>query len=174
MVRRSAIGAGAQQELVDKHLSTIVPTLMNQFSSRAAYKFFDDALPTITRLHEKGLHIAVISNSDSRIRSVLKDLELPAYVQPIVLSDEERIEKPSQEIFLRAIQRVSSLINSSIQPQECLHVGDELPSDYHGAMNAGMQAVLLRRVEEEYDSTPDEERGVRTVKTLSEILAEVA
>lgn len=41
-------------------------------------------------------------------------------------------------------------------------------------MNAGMQAVLLRRVEEEYDSTPDEERGVRTVKTLSEILAEVA
>lgn len=38
-------------KVVDKHLSTIVPTLMNQFSSRAAYKFFDDALPTSMSAH---------------------------------------------------------------------------------------------------------------------------
>lgn len=74
-----------------------------------------------------GRHRDTVAHRYVCLGSVLKDLELPAYVQPIVLSDEERIEKPSQEIFLRAIQRVSSLINSSIQPQECLHVGDELP-----------------------------------------------
>jgi HAD superfamily hydrolase (TIGR01549 family) len=138
---------------------------MRHFGSREGYKFFDDALPALERLNEMGLKFAIISNADSRIRSVLKDLELPPFVDPIVLSDEERIEKPAKDIFLRTIRKVSA----TLHPDECLHVGDDLYDDYHGALNAGMRAVLLRRPGEEYDTTTQEEVGVEFVQTLLDL-----
>jgi len=58
--------------------------------------------------------------------SVLKDLEFPSSIYPIILSEEEGIEKPSHEIFFRALRRVNVGRLIAIKPQECLYVGDEL------------------------------------------------
>lgn len=64
----------------------------------------------------------------------LHDLDFPPSLEPIVLSEEEGIEKPSPEIFLRTIARVNSTSDSKylgyapIKPEECLHVGDEMLS----------------------------------------------
>lgn len=64
--------------------------------------------------------------------TALHDLDFPPL--PIVLSEEEGIEKPSPEIFLRTIARVNSTSISKqlgyalIKPEECLHVGDEMLS----------------------------------------------
>lgn len=51
---------------------------------------------------------------------VLEDLGILSYLDPVLLSETEGIEKPSREIFLRACSRVN--INSN----EVVHVGDEL------------------------------------------------
>jgi len=59
----------------------------------------------------------------------LKDLEFPIVLEPIVLSEEEGIEKPSRDIFMRVLDLVNqrkSLNEKLIHPEECLHVGDEL------------------------------------------------
>jgi FMN phosphatase YigB (HAD superfamily) len=85
--------------------------------------------------------MGLISNADSRIRLVLQDLEVLQYFDPIVLSEEEGIEKPTREIFARAIARSRSIS----RPDECVHVGDDLERDYRGALNANMHALLLRR-----------------------------
>lgn len=61
--------------------------------------------------------------------SVLKDLGFPDTLWPIVLSEEEGIEKTSPGIFMKALEfvnREEALKHDPIQPQECLHVGDEL------------------------------------------------
>jgi FMN phosphatase YigB (HAD superfamily) len=64
--------------------------------------------------------------------TVLQDLKFPSLLNPVVISEEEAIEKPSPEIFVRAISRVSQRVErqggSAIKPEECLHVGDELDS----------------------------------------------
>jgi FMN phosphatase YigB (HAD superfamily) len=61
---------------------------------------------------------------------VLQDLDFPSLLDPVVVSEEEGQEKPSPEIFFRAISQVSQKMErqgrNPIRPEECLHVGDEL------------------------------------------------
>lgn len=67
--------------------------------------------------------------------SVLDDLRVLPYFSAIILSEEVGVEKPSSEIFLRALREVNRVITSNngsqpacapLRPEECLHVGDEL------------------------------------------------
>jgi FMN phosphatase YigB (HAD superfamily) len=62
------------------------------------------------------------------VGKVLKDLSFPDSLQPIVLSGEEGIEKPSKQIFMQAVELVNRELRteSIIRPEECLHIGDEL------------------------------------------------
>ncbi|KAJ3515509.1 hypothetical protein NLJ89_g1710 [Agrocybe chaxingu] len=148
IIRRTALGAGANQQALDASLSEILPRLMERFSSKEGYKAFDDAIRTINRLHDElGVRMAVISNGDIRIRYALKSLGFPDTLDPMVLSDVEGVEKPSPKIFMKVLDAVNlkMLPKEHIQPAECLHVGDELVCDYKGATGAGFQALLLRR-----------------------------
>lgn len=61
----------------------------------------------------------------------MQDLQFPPFLTPILLSEEEGIEKPSKDIFMRALQRVCNDEKTgglAIDPSECLHIGDELVS----------------------------------------------
>ena len=46
VISRTAVGAGAEAQAVERHLSAIVPSLMKRFSSREGYSLFDDTLVT--------------------------------------------------------------------------------------------------------------------------------
>ncbi|KAF8161176.1 HAD-like domain-containing protein [Crassisporium funariophilum] len=182
VIRRTALGAGASEDALVASLPNIVGKLMAQFSSRKGYKAFDDAIPTMQRLHDQlGIRTAVVSNGDTRIRSVLKDLDFPDCLKPIVLSEEEGIEKPSREIFLRALELVNQEGGTSQQPvirlENCLHIGDELSCDYHGAKAAGFKALLLRRegIEGQHENKEESENltGVDVVVNLHEIISRV-
>ncbi|KAG2146485.1 HAD-like domain-containing protein [Suillus bovinus] len=158
VIKRTAIGAGANQQAVDSSLPQIVPSLMERFSSRQGYKLFHDSLPVLRRLHHMNIRTALISNTDTRMFSVLKDLEIAPYLGSILLSEAVGIEKPSAEIFL------------PMEMQDSVHVGDELESDYRGARAAGMHALLLRRAGPEGDGERKEEgenlQGVQVVNDL--------
>ena len=52
--------------------------------------------------------------------SVVTDLGLLPYLNPLLLSEEQGVEKPSLEMFQRACR------TAGVQPGEVLHVGDEL------------------------------------------------
>jgi HAD superfamily hydrolase (TIGR01549 family) len=166
VIKRTALGAGADARALDESLEYIVPSLMKRFSSGEGYKEFEDAIPTIGALYDRQIYTAVLSNSDSRSRAVLTDLKFPEYVAPIVLSEEEGIEKPAQEMFMRTLERVSSIRGERIRPEECVHVGDELEADYRGATRAGMRALLLRRSGVEGEDL----NGVKVIEELSQVL----
>jgi len=53
---------------------------------------------------------------------VLKDLEISSYLDPILLSEDVKIEKPDARIFRLAF----SAQPVSVELQESVHVGDEL------------------------------------------------
>jgi len=88
-----------------------------------------------------GIKVAIISNGDSRMSmsqgcsntvltrptaAVLKDLEFPDYIDPILISEELGIEKPAAGIFQHALDAVNARMEVPIAADECLHVGDEL------------------------------------------------
>jgi len=143
VIRRTAIGAGADPQAVDGSLSEIVPRLMTRFSSKEGYKLFDDSLPVLRELRTMNVRTALVSNTDSRMHAVLRDLDVASYLNPIVLSEEMGVEKPSPDIFLRACHDPNA--NHIPEPEECVYVGDELDCDYRGARATGMHALLVRR-----------------------------
>lgn len=167
VIKRTAIGAGADPQAVDSSLPQIVPSLMERFSSRQGYKLFHDSLPVLRQLHEMNIHTALISNTDTRMLSVLKDLEIAPYLDSVILSEVVGTEKPDAKIFRLAL---ASSVQSELVPQDGVHVGDELESDYNGARAAGMHALLLRRAGPEGDGERKEEgenlQGVHVVNDL--------
>jgi len=175
VIRKTALGAGADDRALDASIHQIVPKLLDRFSSKEGYAVFEDAIPTIRRLHDElGVATAVVSNGDSRLRSVIRDLEFPPYLNPIILSEEEGTEKPSRQIFERALAQVSHG-GKPISLMDCLHVGDELVCDFRGATEAGMQGLLLRRTGpggEQAHKDPDEVLdGVRIIEDLEAVVS---
>ncbi|EKM81039.1 hypothetical protein AGABI1DRAFT_105876 [Agaricus bisporus var. burnettii JB137-S8] len=175
VIRRTALDAGADPRVLDASLCEIVTKLLKRFSSGEGYAAFEDAIPTIRCLHEElDVATAVVSNGDSRLRSVLQDLGFPSYLSPIVLSEEEGIEKPSREIFERALLRVNDT-GKRISLGECIHVGDELVCDFRGATEAGTRGVLLRRTGPEGEQAHKEAKesldGIEVIENLEAVVS---
>ncbi|KAH9083720.1 HAD hydrolase subfamily IA REG-2-like protein, partial [Lactarius deliciosus] len=154
VISRTAIGAGADAQAVEKHLGSIVPTLMKRFSSREGYRLFDDTIETLRAFRSMGVRTGLITNADARIVAVLEDLGVEEYLSPVLISETERVEKPSISIFLAACAR------ARVTQVETLHVGDDLQDDYLGAENAGLHPLLLRR------TGPDGDREQENTKVL--------
>lgn len=118
------------------------------------------------------IRTALISNTDTRMLSVLKDLEITPYLDSILLSQAVGIEKPDAKIFHLALAFSMQTELVPMEMQHGVHIGDELESDYHGALAAGMHALLLRRAGPEGDGERKEEgenlRGVQVVNDLWE------
>ncbi|KAL4080363.1 hypothetical protein V8B97DRAFT_1931958 [Scleroderma yunnanense] len=82
------------------------------------------------------------------------------------------IEKPHPEIFRVVLQHATP--QGGTRADECVHVGDELYCDYHGARAAGMHALLIRRhgadSEGEHKEEGEQLRDVNAVPGLLAIL----
>lgn len=139
VIRRTAIGAGADAQAVSQSLDEIVPRLIHRFSSKEGYKLFDDTVETLEALKEMNVRTALVTGADSRILSALEDLSVLHMFSPIITADKECLNKPSMSIFLCACVR------GGVKPQEAVHVGDDIHDDYWSSWYAGYHPLLLRR-----------------------------
>ncbi|EKM54098.1 uncharacterized protein PHACADRAFT_122837 [Phanerochaete carnosa HHB-10118-sp] len=167
VIRRTAIGAGADSSAVEQSLDRIVPRLLGRFSGKEGYRLFDDSVPCLRSLKADNIKTGLVSNTDTRMRLVIEDLGISPFLDPVLLSEEERVEKPSLQIFLRACDL------AGVQRDEVLHVGDELRADYYGAKTCGLSALLIRRPgtdgEAEMKEPNEDLSGVEVVPSLIEV-----
>jgi len=113
--------------------------LFDGFAATSAWQLFDDAVPSLQRLQQRNVRLAVVSNWDYRLNRILDQLDIARYFDAVLISADEGFEKPSAELFGRACARLA------IAPDQVLHVGDNLVEDVHGALAAGLQAAYLVR-----------------------------
>ena len=113
--------------------------LAAHFRDPKSWAVYDDVRPALDALLDRGLSLAVVSNWDSALPTLLANLGLAPRFQAISVSAVERTGKPDAEIFLRTCRRLS------VSPAEALHVGDSLREDYEGAKAAGLESLLLDR-----------------------------
>ncbi|VDP17927.1 unnamed protein product [Onchocerca flexuosa] len=92
----------------------------------------------LKELQNRKIRLGVISNFDSRLRTILDGLNLSSYFEVMFLSGEVGIEKPNKQIF----EKVAKYFQIS-EMEEILHVGDDEEKDFNGARKAGARAVLL-------------------------------
>jgi putative hydrolase of the HAD superfamily len=71
------------------------------------------------------------------LRKVLKRLGIYEFFTFFVFSDEIQASKPSSVFFRTIFDRVG------VSKSDILHIGDNLKTDYHGAIDFGFEALLI-------------------------------
>jgi len=89
------------------------------------------------RLRAAGLRIVIVSNSNGRVRHILRRVGLEPLVDVVIDSHEEGVEKPDPRIFEIALR------TSGADRGATIHCGDIYHVDVTGARAAGLPAVLL-------------------------------
>lgn len=113
--------------------------LYQVFARGSSWRLFDEVESVLDTLQTEGFRLAVISNWDRRLHTLLGDLGLSERFETIVVSSEVGHAKPDPRIFRKAVERFD------LEPVQVLHVGDHRIQDYEGAAAAGLQSFLIDR-----------------------------
>lgn len=144
------------REQVEIFISNINPGLVDRLPEElvqeilAAYSdaFFvhpplahADAFKVLTQARTSGLRIGLISNTGMTpgvaFRKFLDQHNLLGFFDTLTFSDEVKLAKPGEEIFLRTLRALGA------QPSESVHVGDHVKNDVVGANQVGMRTVWI-------------------------------
>ena len=109
------------------------------FSQPTVWRLYPECLAVLQTLRQRGYTVGIISNWDIRLLDLLHGLGVMACVQHVSISAVVGWEKPHGSIFTHALDAVG------VAPTRAVHVGDSLQADVHGARQAGMQPLWLRR-----------------------------
>jgi len=105
-------------------------------------KLYDDVLPTLIYIHDKGIKLAIISNTifEGKLHDDdLKRLGIFGYFDFTIYSSDAGIRKPDPEIFKIALEKLK------VQSNKAIFIGDRLYDDIKGAKNVGMTAILKEK-----------------------------
>jgi HAD superfamily hydrolase (TIGR01549 family) len=95
------------------------------------------AVDALNRLRQASCRLVVVSNSNGRVRRILRRTGIEPHVDLVLDSHEEGVEKPDPRIFEIALER------SKADRGATIHCGDIYHIDVVGARAAGLPAVLL-------------------------------
>ena len=101
------------------------------------FELYDDALPVLDVLRERGLKIGLLSNSSRDLDEFVAHHRLTA--DAVLTSHAHGKSKPHRTIFRAMLERLD------VDPGEAVMVGDTIEDDVEGALAVGMRAVLLDR-----------------------------
>lgn len=97
----------------------------------------DSVRPALSALRNHGLSLTVVSNANGTLCAHLARIGLDRYVDCVLDSYDEKVEKPDPRLFEIALER------SHARRDATIHVGDLYNVDVVGARNAGLRAVLM-------------------------------
>lgn len=109
------------------------------FAGVERWEIFPDVHPCLAALEARGIPLGVVSNWDSRLHGLLRELGLAERFRCVLTSAEFGAEKPHPSIFTAGASCLG------VPAGQVLHVGDLIADDLRGARAAGLQAVLIDR-----------------------------
>ncbi|XP_022776891.1 haloacid dehalogenase-like hydrolase domain-containing protein 3 [Durio zibethinus] len=101
-----------------------------------AWSLPDGASETIFLIKNAGVKVAVVSNFDTRLKKILKELNVIDLFDAIIISSEVGYEKPDARIFKAALDQID------LEAGKVVHVGDDLKADKVGANAVGINCWL--------------------------------
>lgn len=126
-------------ELAPVEFGAWFDALYDRFGRAASWRIYDDAEPAIRELRARGLRLGIVSNWDTRLRKIVRELGLEAKMDFVVISAEVGWRKPHRSIFEEALSR------AGVAAAEAMHVGDLYDEDIVGAHAVGIRAVYIDR-----------------------------
>jgi len=141
---------GWWRELVRRVLDHIAPSLSEldrdnffevayeHFAEPGVWELYPE-VPDVLKQLRKRFQLAVISNFDGRLRSILQHLGISKYFAHAFISSELGADKPDPEIYRRALNLMD------LNADEVLHVGDDPERDWKATIAAGLSVFRLDR-----------------------------
>ena len=120
-----------------QEIESVFDELWEHFGRGRNWRLLEGVQSTLESLRDHGLRLAVLSNNDSRLRTVLEDQGIAWFFEEIFVSSEIGLDKPEPAVF-QHVEEVFQLPASSF-----LHVGDDSLRDAAAARNAGWEAILV-------------------------------
>ncbi|HCQ31837.1 TPA: hypothetical protein DIU27_05705 [Candidatus Collierbacteria bacterium] len=147
-------------ELTDEHIANFETIADQLIIDNLPTVLEDDLLKTLSAIKERGIQMAVMSNtgfiSGRQMRLVLRQLGILPFISIQLFSNEMGVSKPNKLIF-EALAEQSGIDGSMI-----LHVGDNFKADYAGAKAAGLKAVQL--------TSTSSDSSVAQIRKLSDLI----
>ncbi|KAJ4760342.1 Haloacid dehalogenase-like hydrolase domain-containing protein 3 [Rhynchospora pubera] len=106
------------------------------FAHGDAWRLPAGAYETLNELKDSGVKLAVVSNFDTRLRKLLKDLGVADLFDATIISSEVGYEKPAHEIFSIALDQIG------VEANKAVHIGDDEKADKMGANAVGINCWL--------------------------------
>ena len=104
---------------------------------------FSDTMSTIHRLEKAGFRLGMVSDSDGTPGMKMKRIRQQPFLkflETIVVAGEDTPNvKPSRRPFTLVAKRLS------LQPRNCVYIGDNPNTDIEGAKGVGMMVILVKR-----------------------------
>jgi len=148
-------------------LDACADEIYREWAACSHFELYDDAIPALQALRERGLLIGLISNTHRSLAAFASHFELDQLVSAAVSSSEHGYNKPHPSIFRTALRLLS------VSADQALMVGDSYRHDIEGARSVGMRGILLRRSAQpwcaEGTMSLPEYPGVPVVRSLREI-----
>ncbi|KAG6651030.1 haloacid dehalogenase-like hydrolase domain-containing protein 3 isoform X2 [Carya illinoinensis] len=101
-----------------------------------AWRLPDGAYETIVLLKDAGVKVAVVSNFDTRLRKLLRELDVLDLFDAVIISSEVGYEKPDIKIFKAALDQLNA------EACKAVHIGDDQKADKVGAIAIGVDCWL--------------------------------
>ncbi|XP_048502529.1 uncharacterized protein LOC104897937 isoform X2 [Beta vulgaris subsp. vulgaris] len=101
------------------------------YANGHAWHLPDEAHETLLCLKNAGVKLAVVSNFDTRLRKLLKELNVLDLFHAVLVSSEVGSEKPDARIF-----------KAALDADRAVHVGDDEQADRTGANAVGIDCWL--------------------------------
>ncbi len=153
-------GAALRGLGADGDTTATATALYNTFSEPANYQAFPDVQPALETLKNEGYALGIISNFEPWLEILLHELGLHDYFAHITISGVVGVEKPNPRIFELA------LTQAGVEACDAAHVGDSVPSDVEGALEAGITPILLDRHERHLETTVLRVSDLREIPSL--------
>lgn len=139
----------------------VAKDIYEQWSVNHHFEMYDDVAPVMAELQQRNFIVGAISNSHRSLDAFREHFSLDTIITVSVSGAEHGYMKPHRSIFDAALER------ANVTAADAMMVGDSFKHDIEGALNAGWQAVLLRRSGEVPYALPP---GLPVIRTLPELL----
>ena len=101
---------------------------------------YDGVIELLEGLKQAGKKIYLLSNAqESFTIPEMEELGILPYFDGIMISSEEKVCKPQRQFFEKLLDRYS------LDPKECLMVGNDKNSDMGGAKSAGIDGLYIHQ-----------------------------
>lgn len=122
------------------HLEILSEKLIDLFETEECWMATEKAVEIVRHVKGLGKCTAIITNSDPRTGTILRNLRFPEF--NFILSAFEGTMKPDAKIFQLALERSGC---PGIKPQEAMHIGNDPILDYEAANNCSWTGVLINK-----------------------------